>query len=654
MKKLSIFLMALVAVFALVACKGKDKPNKTTPEATTPDVTTPDVTTPADPADDVLANAEKSYHVVGGSTVWAAEDGNAMTAVSLNQVKALDAELAATLAGKDVKYLYMATGYPLAAIAGWAAKNNGEDIDGGFTIKVIRAVYDQEDGTYFNDQWCPDPRTAHVEALTDNVFMPKFVETPAEGEENLGTWADNPVVTSGDGLYTVVFAEYNSISTADVAGFGLAVIAENLVDVDAPLTNKDGKTYHAVGGLAGDWAVTDTNGMTALTFAELLEIDKNFAKEVLLNGFNADGSLKASVYVKEGYELRSANGWTTNVGPDEDGEQLSIDGGFTLKVIRAIYDSEDDVYFNDQWISDPKTAHLKAMTDNLFVPAWRETDEEGDLLGTWSDNPACIGHAGYYTVVLADFNVPSTPEQAGFAMGLYLEEEIYSTGELIQQEYDALVKYNEEKKAYDEAEDKTGLTEPTPVEHTEWTFTGTIVDMTATKYNEQYGNYNVRMVVDVDGVLVGIYDGQENGAYITNIDGLEVGKQVTVTGVIAEKYTLTSGDYTVDIEFSKPELSWLKVGSPAGVYVKGSMNEWSNNPDYELVIGEDGNPTITVELAEGAEFKVADANWSDSCNYGYVDSLPAAFADNGGNILVVTAGTYVITVTSEGLVIAAQ
>ena len=109
----------------------------------------------------------------------------------------------------------------------------------------------------------------------------------------------------------------------------------------------------------------------------------------------------------------------------------------------------------------------------------------------------------------------------------------------------------------------------TTTEHTTWTVTGTVVDMQATKYNESKGNYGIKLILDVEGLMLGIYDGQINGKYPGSIKGLEVGTEVTATGKIAEKYTLTSGDITAEIEFSKPEISWGVDLSKSGIYLLG-------------------------------------------------------------------------------------
>lgn len=96
--------------------------------------------------------------------------------------------------------------------------------------------------------------------------------------------------------------------------------------------------------------------------------------------------------------------------------------------------------------------------------------------------------------------------------------------------------------------------------HTTWEFEATVVDMTATAYNSQYGNYSVKMIVEVDDILIGIYNGYVNGTYPTDIKGLEIGTLVKVSGTISEKYTLTSGKYTADIEFGNPNISWEYEG----------------------------------------------------------------------------------------------
>ena len=94
--------------------------------------------------------------------------------------------------------------------------------------------------------------------------------------------------------------------------------------------------------------------------------------------------------------------------------------------------------------------------------------------------------------------------------------------------------------------------------HTLWSFTGTVLDMSATEFNTTYNNYNVKMIIEVDDVNIGIYNGQVDGAYPTDITGLEVGVKVNVVGEIKEEYSMSSGIYHADIEFSYPNITWDK------------------------------------------------------------------------------------------------
>ena len=110
------------------------------------------------------------------------------------------------------------------------------------------------------------------------------------------------------------------------------------------------------------------------------------------------------------------------------------------------------------------------------------------------------------------------------------------------------------------------------------------------------------------------------------------------TFIIAEDLTVTYAKYE-NGTFTPVEASKEIV-----LYVKGTMNSWSNDDAYKLNV-TDNTATITLELEADAESKVADAVWS--LNFGYVDTLDATcFADNSGNIKVLVKGTYTITITN--------
>lgn len=86
----------------------------------------------------------------------------------------------------------------------------------------------------------------------------------------------------------------------------------------------------------------------------------------------------------------------------------------------------------------------------------------------------------------------------------------------------------------------------------------------------------------------------------------------------------------------------------------GSFNEWSADVAMEVV---NGWAVGTIELAEGAEFKVRlDGAWTDSYGFAATEEMPAFPVDgtqfaatyNGGNLKVAEAGTYEVSFTIEG------
>mgnify|MGYP003290994002 CR=1 FL=1 len=151
---------------------------------------------------------------------------------------------------------------------------------------------------------------------------------------------------------------------------------------------------------------------------------------------------------------------------------------------------------------------------------------------------------------------------------------------------------------------KSGIT----TEHTVWSITGKIVALDCS-LNEQNNNYYVKAILDIDGVMIGIYSGQVNGNYPTNVIGLEVGGSLTASGIIAEKYSLTIGDITALIEFSKPEISWegMDMNRPSGPTLGEQVEEEYN----KLISGETTDHTIWTVTGEVIELNI---NFSSSYN----------------------------------------
>lgn len=82
-------------------------------------------------------------------------------------------------------------------------------------------------------------------------------------------------------------------------------------------------------------------------------------------------------------------------------------------------------------------------------------------------------------------------------------------------------------------------------------------------------------------------------------------------------------------------------------YIKGSMNEWSDNDAFKFTYDEaTDTATLTLEIAADAEFKVTiGTGWSKEFNSSSATYDATQFGGSG-NIVCLVAGTYVLTVTN--------
>ena len=277
MKKIFKTLFSLLVVLGLVsvavAC---DEP---TPEPTE-EVTPTPTPQPQEPA--------KTYHVVGGYLDdWNTySDANKMTEIT---VDALPADIKSQVdTTREITALMKLEGRVFNVGPAWTANANidGEVVvlNGGYTVKVVRAGYDAEDDVSFADQWNPDPKTSCVANLTpDTLYMPKWVETPAEGEEGLGTWADNPVVIGGAGEYTVYFIEYAGANTAEAPKYAMALVLTK--ELEEPKTTAEliaEELNYDIMEVMGYISVLSDKGLITL------DIDKSngiFEEKISLNNF---------------------------------------------------------------------------------------------------------------------------------------------------------------------------------------------------------------------------------------------------------------------------------------------------------------------------------------------------------------------------------
>ena len=87
----------------------------------------------------------------------------------------------------------------------------------------------------------------------------------------------------------------------------------------------------------------------------------------------------------------------------------------------------------------------------------------------------------------------------------------------------------------------------------------------------------------------------------------------------------------------------------AQFYVRGTINSWGSPDEYALVYDpKTKTASIQVTLPADAQFKVADANWSDGFNFGFNNiTFEAGLFDNNDsdNIHVITAADYIVTVS---------
>ncbi len=216
MKKLFSLALGAALVLGLAACRNNDSNKK------------------SGYSDKVLANADYSYHAVGGWGEWNATEENKMEATSIKAVSEISKDLADTLVEKDPEFLYVKTGLEIGQKdAGFTSKfkQDGKILvaNGSYTLKSIRATYEEEDEKYVNDQWIPDPHTAQAEGLTDNIFFPTYQEA---ADEDGFDWSQNPVITGGAGTYTLVVAQYKA--GVEGAGFGFGLVKTEEKESDYP------------------------------------------------------------------------------------------------------------------------------------------------------------------------------------------------------------------------------------------------------------------------------------------------------------------------------------------------------------------------------------------------------------------------------------
>lgn len=308
MKKLFCILLVAVMIFALASCA----------EAPAPVL--------KDEAHTAWVAHGNHKLADGTDNNWGGKDTalyekSALTAISLDDVRKIDAGLADVLSKKDVKYLYTIDLILGTNDAGWKSDfvQNGKvfKANGSYCFKVAQcnADIDGDNKVYAEDQWIHDPKTANCESLTPaTLFFPPWQEEP---DENGLSWANNPVAIGGAGLYTLIIAQYKVASAAGTPGYGAALILKE---------GKEGINYEEVVkfvpadhtyGIVGAFAASDWGNAGA---------DVAMAKDG--EAYKGEVELKAN----EEFKVRADGAWDYSWGA-ADGANLKAEEDGTYEVV---------------------------------------------------------------------------------------------------------------------------------------------------------------------------------------------------------------------------------------------------------------------------------------------------------------------------------
>lgn len=310
MKKVLVFLLAAAMVLSLTACSG-GSPLKDEGHAAW-----------VSHGQFLLADGTENSWNGKATELY---EKSALEAIALKDVKAISEDLFKALEGKDVKYLYKTELIFGTNDAGWTTNflKDGKlyRANGSYAFKVAQCTVDVDgdNKVYAEDQWISDPKTAYVESLTpDTVWYPIWQEEP---DEYGFSWASNPVVTGGSGVYTLVIAQYNSVSAAGNPGYGVGLVLKEAKD-GIPYEEileyvPADHTYGIIGGF-NDW-----NGDVAMEKTA----DNTWVGEVELTAGTE-------------FKVRADGAWDYSWGNGADNLVAEEDGTYEVTIV---FNSADDV-----------------------------------------------------------------------------------------------------------------------------------------------------------------------------------------------------------------------------------------------------------------------------------------------------------------------
>ena len=135
----------------------------------------------------------------------------------------------------------------------------------------------------------------------------------------------------------------------------------------------------------------------------------------------------------------------------------------------------------------------------------------------------------------------------------------------------------------------------------------------------------------VNGVEYKFFGIDKAGNYtLTFSDGTATNKIEGFTAdTSADVYVCISSEGAQLISDPESYTGWVDPSRPpfvaSGIYIRGEVNSWGASSDWEF--SDEGNGTyVLYDKTLNGQFKVADANWSSTCNYG----------SNGGAVMMDT------------------
>ena len=171
------------------------------------------------------------------------------------------------------------------------------------------------------------------------------------------------------------------------------------------LIKEDG-SYVANGWNGKEAGLYELSALEATSIKAISEVSKEL-------GTALEGKNVKYLYMLDVVLGANDAGWTTNC--IKDGKVYVANGSYAIKAAACLYEEADEVYAEDQWIPDPHTAYAESLTPaTLFMPAWQEAADENGF--SWSSNPVCIGGAGVYTFVVAQYNASEGAPGYGLAL----------------------------------------------------------------------------------------------------------------------------------------------------------------------------------------------------------------------------------------------